>query len=576
MSRSSRSSAPTVNLFPFLAVLLCMMGALVFLLIALSEKVGVDPVAVALVDDSQETEAAVVPTFNVDVPEPIIIRPPLQLPEPVIHEADVVSASKSQSDVDQPLIDDIARLRSKLDELERSQQTAMTAAASIEAEIRAAETANAALLAKRQTVVDQRSIAEAQVAKAKKALADALAKLTTVNDELEDKLAVPKARKTAFRILPYDRTTGTQRHPIVIECTAKGYRFALEGVDISVGRFRDATFESNPLVDGINELIAYYSKRGERPYVLLILYPDGHTPFYVAKAILNSNHRRWGYELVPDGMALDWPKAPTSATMALQETVDRERRRRGRALDTSGDIFAEATQQQVEARNEVARLAASRRGPYRAGMPGGAATGVASSRSHRGPTTIVPPSPDMSSIRLESVDANRVDASRFGSESGGQNGRPSRLEFGEDARKLLANRADGGSSEPLTQPRNARKIRRWGKQSPDQWIGYERQVFVTMTSDRISWNDVSISGLGDLNSQQIADRLAELLDVVSLDWDPPNARMHWRPTLVASEPSLAIDSRIAAACELIEVGFRRVSQTQATKLAAEQATEVVR
>lgn len=616
MARHTRSTAPAVNLFPFLAVLLCMMGALVFLLIALSSKVGIDPALVIEqlpVEDGEPLVAIPPPSFDEPL-EPEIIRPPLVLPEPVIHDATVVKASRTQVDVDRPIIERLEELRAAISiETERRSRAKLTAdqmaSATQIAQQKKASLEEQLVVAKRNRTAAERGLNESQ-----KLISKSVAQLSDVNDDLEEKAAQPRARQTKFRLLPYDRTTGTQRYPIVVECNNDGFRFAIEDIGLDKDSFRGRTMQSNPLIDGVDELTSFYSRRGERPYVLLVVRPDGIDAFRIARGILQKNRRRWGYELLPADLELDWPVKTPGANDALLAALAKKPAKYGDPLHKSGDIFAFAEHATIEDRITSDQRVATRRG---ASEPGQGRGSAGSGRFTAGNTPTGSkefgsasrglPFDVAGNVRPEfgrqqtpfdgsqsglSKGAREQSATRYlwsnqtadkspqsdrrstadiparlsslpvsdtrSRQSGGSESQPW---GGTPAEQNAAPTAQALPGDPVS--RNGAVIsRRWGKQSPDQWIGYERRIEVVIEGDRMSWGDASIEGISAYSVETLSEAIGSFIDVVAADWEAPRRRMHWRPTLVAIGTSSRVDSKLAAACKEIDVGFKREAATR--------------
>lgn len=546
MARATRATAPTVNLFPFLAVLLCMMGALVFLLIALSSRVGVDPSEVVI------ATAPIVSLEPVEPIEPEIIRPTLRLPDPVIHDAEVIGATLTQDDVDGPLLKRIAELERLLAERKsvRIEREAMADSAAEESARLSAELA--ALKTQLSRLAEQRRLAAKKLSDSETLVDQAVAKLAKLNDDLAEKAQQPRARQTKFRLLPYDRTTGTQRHPIVVECVEDGYRFAIEGLDIPAKSFRGQTIESNPLIDGVNALAAFYSRRGERPYVLLVVRPEGIESFQIARGILQRNRRDWGYELIPENVDLDWPITTPGAYDELLAAITRPSSPRGIPLHESGDVFGYANRMTSADRSKASQLTASRRS-------------VTTPGTNRGPA---PANADFAAIAAQRRSGMFQNP---GASNGTADAQPRQQDIFAslappvDAAAAGSPNANAGTPAPGQPPAalssrgapGGKPIRRWGKQSPDQWIGFERRVEVDVTGSTLRWQEATIDDINSMPIETLSVAIADFLDIVSADWEPPRRNMHWRPTLVAQGTSLSVDSRIKAACEEIDVSFKR-------------------
>ena len=321
MPRKTRAAAPAVTLFPFLAVLLCLMGALVFLLMALSARVGVEPVVVA-------------------EPEPLPPRPPA---EPVVSDVEPLPPRVSQEDVDAPHAAERDRLRDLLASIGEEIADREAALAAMNAAERDRAAALAAAVGRLDRERASLAAAEADAADLDAKLRTLAAKLTDLEAETSDRAAAVVARPTKFRILPVDRFTGTQRDPIVIECRPDGFRFAIEDVTVDADDFVGRRFTDNPLTNVIEALSVHYGSRGKQPYVLLLARPGAEQSFGLARGLLTKGGRKWGYELIPDGMELDWPPVDDDAQQVALAAVGPRgpggQMLAGRDLSPTGDIY---------------------------------------------------------------------------------------------------------------------------------------------------------------------------------------------------------------------------------------------
>jgi hypothetical protein len=135
-----------------------------------------------------------------------------------------------------------------------------------------------------------------------------------------------------YSIVPYDGQSGTNRRPIIIECTETGLSFAAEGVDLTPQQLNGFTPTYNPLLAGTEALITYWSARdlkdlrsgqsAGRPYVLLVVRPGGTTGYYVARRLLEGLDQPFGYELVTDEQQFAWPETDPAAVSVCRQAVD--------------------------------------------------------------------------------------------------------------------------------------------------------------------------------------------------------------------------------------------------------------
>jgi hypothetical protein len=162
-------------------------------------------------------------------------------------------------------------------------------------------------------------------------LEGALADLSHYRDvlarEREDaaaQLAEAKS-KDGFAILPYKGPNGTWQRPIPIECRngmaqimPDGPRFSL--LELSgVGRAR-----SSPMVAAISIYLDRVARAPSpdgapvSPYLLFIIRPDGIRPYYEARAVLEPHGIRFGYELVDQDEAIEYPNLADPAEWSEQ------------------------------------------------------------------------------------------------------------------------------------------------------------------------------------------------------------------------------------------------------------------
>jgi hypothetical protein len=132
---------------------------------------------------------------------------------------------------------------------------------------------------------------------------------------VEAKLEVMRARsRDSLAVLPYKGPNGTWRRPIPIECadgTATiqpgGPTFSLLDLELGV-RMRPS-----PLAVTVAQYVEHATRQPTPdggpvvPYVLFLVRPDGIRPYYEARATLENLGIVFGYELVEQDEALDFP-----------------------------------------------------------------------------------------------------------------------------------------------------------------------------------------------------------------------------------------------------------------------------
>ncbi|MFO0939266.1 MAG: hypothetical protein U0930_00720 [Pirellulales bacterium] len=287
MSRRRESVAP--SLFPFLAVLLCTMGALVLMLLLLvvgaqsSAKEVADKVEDELEwqqDQLQTVKNSLVKKYDEAKIEIEKKRLHLQNIEQHIHE-----------------------LKEELDLLEK------TAKATEEKKDTQQET-----LKQRDA---QREALEKQLAEAKKTL--------------ESKIKDPKGDKPIFAIIPYDGPNGTHRRPIYLECNAKGLIVQPEGVVLSPADLSPPYGPGNPLDAVLRTIRAEFPSRDgsldSNPYPLLVVRPSGIKHYMMARAAMSGWDDQFGYELISEDLELSFPASAPNLQKKLASTIESARQR---------------------------------------------------------------------------------------------------------------------------------------------------------------------------------------------------------------------------------------------------------
>ncbi len=325
-----RSSSNAVSLFPFLAVLLCAMGALILLLLLLARQVREDAVRTATARKATPVVAPTVPVFLAPEPEPlpesiptvtIVLPPPPAEPVPDPDEPyrDRLAAARRERDA---LAARVAALRSAV-----SDRSGAAARLRVEVAARRFDAdADAERLASRRIRLEElaadRARAAAAVAEAKSRLVQASAAAAS---------AEPKVS-----VMAYDGLTGTPRRPILVECTGTHIRFLPEDVALTPADLDGFLPDYNPLLAGADVLRGYWADRdgpaGGRPYVLLLVRPDGATAYYAARSLLRSLGNDTGYELITADIDLALPVVDPEARRLCRAAADELLRQRSAIL----------------------------------------------------------------------------------------------------------------------------------------------------------------------------------------------------------------------------------------------------
>ncbi len=338
-----------MSLFPFLAVLVSAMGALILLLLVVTRKLHHDAVARAkaeqvLVQSKQDAQAAAArnvtplplpadhPAFQTNAAEFVIaIKSPAKqlLPPapPVIPDRTLEKEAlrREWESRTAELRDNWERIQQRL----REAQTLVNTKAEQEAHL-------AAELARLQAEIDklraeQGGIQESgeKVKTTTKTIARQVAELLA---ELERLKAEKAAQADKFQLVPYAGNSPTRRRPIVIECEASTIRFASEDITLTASEVSGFNGEYNPVRAGTEALLAYWEAKRQaasslaamqpQPYLMFVIRPGGTVSYYVTRRMLEGLQCDSGYELVTQSQELVWPQTDPEAKVACQTAID--------------------------------------------------------------------------------------------------------------------------------------------------------------------------------------------------------------------------------------------------------------
>ena len=303
--RATNESKP-VGLFPFLAVLLCTMGALLVLLVVLAQRVGER----VLTQQSEPPEAS----------------EPLQndLPEQNVQAADEGEAVALAEQLEEAHAyqEKLRQLREQAEERLQQEQLRLS---HIEEHTRRIEheLAHLAIAEKQIEATESDQLVDQQEAKSELVHLRELIKET--EEQLEE-LRKNASGQRSYAIVPYKGPNGTYRRPVYIECSKEGVVIRPEGIRFAVSDFAAPGWPGNPLAAALRAsreyLNAKAAKAGEPeppdPYPLLIVRPDGITQYQLARAALASWDADFGYEFVDRDWKLEYPDLPDPQLAQLQ------------------------------------------------------------------------------------------------------------------------------------------------------------------------------------------------------------------------------------------------------------------
>ena len=300
MSRAKPvDNSTAVSLFPFLAVLLCTMGALVVLLVAMSRSAR----------EVARRQTAEAPQPAAVEPDPTV-RHKL---EQVRQYASLLAQFRSQSQ--QKLRQDQQRLSDLESHMRRLQE-----------QLRSLAIAAAELDALEEEHYDDREQAEREVARLQQLIENMQSSIEALKQEQQ-------SARRSYALVPYEGPNGTSRRPIYVECRNEELILQPEGVRITMDDLRPPLGAGNPLASALRAAREHYKRlnptegrtRDTEPYPLVVIRPSGAAAFGRVQRAIQSSDFEFGYELVEEDWDLKYPVADPQLALVEQQAIDQAR-----------------------------------------------------------------------------------------------------------------------------------------------------------------------------------------------------------------------------------------------------------
>lgn len=330
--RGRKKDETSVALFPFLAVLVCAMGALILLLVVLARQAEVQVASAER--QKQQDEIA---EFS-DAREMAQWR--------------LAQVRQSRGAAEQQLAD--ARLRLGHSENQLRQ---------LEARLSALEGQWKALARPRssgQPLQEERQRLEAEIAKTQRQIADAQ--------------SAAASRGKSYSIIPYRGSQGTAKRPVYLECRRDAIVLQPEGIEFSPDDFRGPLGPENALARALRTAREHLAASGGEVYPLLVVRPDGIVGYYAAREALKSWGPEFGYELIGSDWPLRFPPADPQLATAVNQAVAAARRERRQLAVVAASLRMEGRESPGGPSGDGSPRSEPARGPkvvYRAAPGGG-------------------------------------------------------------------------------------------------------------------------------------------------------------------------------------------------------------
>jgi hypothetical protein len=305
--RRTANGENKVTLFPFLAVLLCTMGALIMLLVVIARNVreqnviATEPIATTRAEQplAREQATEILEQIKMGTEEAEWFAENLtqskKEAEETLAEKHIQLALAEKET--QKVHDELKRLATLAEQLEHNETT------------------------KDNNVAVLKSLLEQQKQQYEK-------------EELElAELQKEIAKETkSYAIIPYRGTAGTYRRPIYIECRDNKVIIQPEGIELTEADFLFANRPDNPLDTVLRVIRQYYLEtnqivRGTEPYPLLIVRPSGVEAYEATRRAVGAWIQEFGYELVEENSKIEYPRPSDELKIRIEKQLEISRYR---------------------------------------------------------------------------------------------------------------------------------------------------------------------------------------------------------------------------------------------------------
>ena len=289
MSRNRNAEAPTISLFPFLAVLLCTMGALLVLLVLFSRSASMGQQNAATAAVVEELELA---------------------KENVSWRLNQLAGVRDRT------AEDLAKARMQLAGVE---ENARELTDELERILRTAK--------ELEGDAGSRQATEAELAALE-------ARLKNARESLDKARADQATKPAAYAVVPYVGVNGTHRRPLYIECCIDGVFLQPEGIRLNPSDFEGPPGPGNPLACALRAAREHLARNSAnsgdpaaQPYPLLLIRPSGVMAYYAARESIASWGSEFGYQLIDEDWTLAFPPGDPALKEIELRAVEESRRR---------------------------------------------------------------------------------------------------------------------------------------------------------------------------------------------------------------------------------------------------------
>lgn len=307
----NRDGDNPVQLFPFVAVLLCTMGALLVLLVSVARTSHVRALEVAA---ALQAEARADAELRATQSNQLLEASRSELEQIAAYQRELEEARRRADEV---LHRDRARLAHLEDHMRRLRE-----------QLEAMKLAAVELNSLEGSRFDDRQQALAEVERLQQLIEESRQKIEGLRAQM--------ARQAkSYAIVPFEGKTGTHRRPIYIECNANEVVLQPEGVVFTVDDFRPPIGPGNPLVAALRAAREHVARStppnaigdATEPYPLIVVRPQGVKFYRLVREAIQSWDSEFGYELVEQDWELKFGASDPQLAMVEHDAAQLARDR---------------------------------------------------------------------------------------------------------------------------------------------------------------------------------------------------------------------------------------------------------
>jgi hypothetical protein len=345
MPRSRSSNEISISLFPFLAVLMSAMGALIFLLIIVTSKVRHDTIVAVHQKAHPNLPVLSIPLHKADVPNafvppmPVVSKQPAKpLPIPKQRPVQVlpdetpgIDAGELQAEINKLETEQnkwlayLHELDSRLMQLQQQQQADVTSVQTLKQGLTQLDTTRENMLTEQAQLKAALDEKEKLIVQAQEQINQILLKKEEAEIRAQAARKQNASRTAEYMIVPFEGQSGTTRRPIYLECNSQGIFFRPEDAKLNLKDMEQFTPRVNPLLYGVATLREYWTQVDKKenpndprePYLLILVRPSGIMAFYATHTLLGSLSMPYGYELIEEDRPMAYPPPSAEAKRVL-------------------------------------------------------------------------------------------------------------------------------------------------------------------------------------------------------------------------------------------------------------------